>query len=118
MKIHIADYDPVWPQQYESHRGIIAKTLGDAALCIEHIGSTAVPGLAAKPIIDIVLVVENPADESSPVGWKTCRISKGLHSYCSVSKVIHIRKLLENSIFQCVVRNDMYKKPCVIWYPE
>ena len=44
---------------------MIGKALGNAALRIEHIGSTSVPGLAAKPIVDILLVVENSGDETS-----------------------------------------------------
>ena len=64
-EIRIVDYDPTWPEKSEMHRGIIAKALGDAALQIEHVGSTSVPGLAAKPIIDILVVVENSANEST-----------------------------------------------------
>ena len=62
--IIIVNYDPTWPAKFEMHRGIITKTLGDAALQIEHIGSTSVPGLAAKPIVDILVVVSDSADES------------------------------------------------------
>jgi GrpB-like predicted nucleotidyltransferase (UPF0157 family) len=64
-EIRIVDYDPTWPAKFEMQRGIIAKALGDAALQIEHIGSTSVPGLAAKPIIDILVAVENSANEST-----------------------------------------------------
>ncbi len=64
-EIRVVDYDPTWPRKFEMHLGIIAKALGDAALRIEHIGSTSVPGLAAKPIIDILVVVEDSADEST-----------------------------------------------------
>lgn len=52
-RINIADYDSRWPEQFETLRSRIAAALGDLAIAIEHIGSTAVPGLAAKPIIDI-----------------------------------------------------------------
>ena len=61
--IEIHSYDPMWPTTFQAHAAIIAAALGDVALRIEHIGSTAVPGLAAKPIIDILLVVENSGDE-------------------------------------------------------
>ena len=61
--IRIVDYDPTWPVKFETQRQIIARALGDAALRIEHIGSTSVPGLAAKPIIDILIAVENSVDE-------------------------------------------------------
>jgi GrpB-like predicted nucleotidyltransferase (UPF0157 family)/predicted acetyltransferase len=64
-EIVIADYDPAWPEKYEVHRGVIARALDTAALRIEHIGSTSVPGLAAKPIIDILVVVKDSANEPS-----------------------------------------------------
>ena len=63
--ITIIDYDPGWPQKFEIRVVQIGKALGAAALRIEHIGSTSVPGLAAKPIIDILLVVSDSADEST-----------------------------------------------------
>ena len=61
--IEIVDYDPRWPEQFQAHASTIALTLGAVALRMEHIGSTSVPGLAAKPIIDILVVVENSGDE-------------------------------------------------------
>jgi GrpB-like predicted nucleotidyltransferase (UPF0157 family) len=51
--IQIAEYDPQWPARYEMERQVLHAALGPLALQIEHIGSTSVPGLAAKPIIDI-----------------------------------------------------------------
>lgn len=64
-EIRIVDYDPGWPEKFEAHALSIAGALGGTALRIEHIGSTSVPGLAAKPIIDILVVVPDSADESS-----------------------------------------------------
>ena len=64
-EIKILDYDPDWQKTFELHAERIAGTLGRAALRIEHIGSTSVPGLAAKPIIDILVVVRDSADESA-----------------------------------------------------
>jgi GrpB-like predicted nucleotidyltransferase (UPF0157 family) len=64
-KIEIMDYDPHWPEKYQAHAGVIAGALGGAALRIEHIGSTSVPGLGAKAIIDILVVVPDSADEDS-----------------------------------------------------
>jgi len=61
--IAIVDYDPTWPAKFEMHRNIIIKSLVGTALQIEHIGSTSVPGLAAKPIIDILVVVDDSGDE-------------------------------------------------------
>jgi GrpB-like predicted nucleotidyltransferase (UPF0157 family) len=56
-EIVIADYDPAWPARFEVERVRIAAALGDRALRIEHVGSTSVPGLAAKPIVDILVGV-------------------------------------------------------------
>ena len=64
-EIVIVDYDPRWPAQFQKHAEILARTLGRGALAIEHVGSTSVPGLAAKPIIDIDLLVEDSSDEAS-----------------------------------------------------
>ncbi|HET7464149.1 MAG TPA: GrpB family protein [Longimicrobium sp.] len=64
-EIAIAGYDPEWPKKFERHAAVIAGALGAGALRVEHIGSTSVPGLAAKPIIDILVVVRDSADESA-----------------------------------------------------
>ena len=53
----IAEYDPSWPERFRYLAGRIAAALADLAMTIEHVGSTAVPGLAAKPIIDLDVVV-------------------------------------------------------------
>jgi GrpB-like predicted nucleotidyltransferase (UPF0157 family) len=57
--IEIVDYDARWPEQYEELAGRLAATFGDRALRIDHIGSTSVPGLAAKPIIDVQVTVRD-----------------------------------------------------------
>jgi GrpB-like predicted nucleotidyltransferase (UPF0157 family) len=67
VEIIIAAYDPAWPARYEAHARRIWEALGPTLLRIEHVGSTAVPGLAAKPIIDILAVVPDAADESTYV---------------------------------------------------
>ncbi len=64
--------DPAWPSKYAVHRDRIAQALGERALLVEHIGSTAVPGLAAKPIIDLVVGVADPDDESAYLPSLTC----------------------------------------------
>jgi len=63
----LADYDPDWPAQFERERTAIRGALGDRALRVEHVGSTSVPGLAAKPVIDIILVVPDTTDEPAYV---------------------------------------------------
>ena len=65
MRITIVDYDANWPEKFKTHAETIARALGDSALRIEHIGSTSVPGLAAKPIIDILVVVQDSTDEAT-----------------------------------------------------
>ena len=62
-EIVIVAYDPAWPARFEGHRARIADALRTRALRIEHVGSTAVPELAAKPIVDIQLSVSDVEDE-------------------------------------------------------
>ena len=65
--IFLADSDPVWATRYAREEDRIRTALGSRALVVEHVGSTSVPGLAAKPIIDIVLVVADSSDEAGYV---------------------------------------------------
>jgi GrpB-like predicted nucleotidyltransferase (UPF0157 family) len=65
VTIAIAAYDPIWPALFEELAARVRAALGDKALGVEHVGSTSVPGLAAKPVIDIALTVADPADESA-----------------------------------------------------
>jgi len=72
LKLHnapitIVEYDHSWPELFEREANRIRSVLGNKALQIEHVGSTSVPGLCAKPIIDILLVVKDSADEESYV---------------------------------------------------
>jgi GrpB-like predicted nucleotidyltransferase (UPF0157 family) len=55
--VEVKDYDASWPSMFQMERERIAACLGDAAISIDHIGSTSVPGLKAKPIIDIMVSV-------------------------------------------------------------
>jgi GrpB-like predicted nucleotidyltransferase (UPF0157 family) len=63
-EILIADYDPEWPARFDCESTRIRAALGSTALSIQHIGSTAVPGLAAKPIIDVLVTVAAPDDDA------------------------------------------------------
>ena len=65
--ITLAEYDPSWPALFERERDRIVTALGSTAVQVEHTGSTSVPGLAAKPIIDITLIVPDSADEPAYV---------------------------------------------------
>ena len=63
--IEVRDYDPEWPCLYEREEARIRSILADRVRRIEHVGSTSVPGLPAKPIVDIVLEVPDSSDEQS-----------------------------------------------------
>ena len=74
--IVIEDYDPAWAGRFAAASRDLHGALGDLVVDLEHVGSTAVPGLAAKPIIDIDLLVADPSDESryvttlEPLGYR------------------------------------------------
>lgn len=59
--VHVVDYNPTWPQQFKVLKEIYVRALGDHFFSIEHVGSTSVPGLAAKPILDIDIIVKDDA---------------------------------------------------------
>lgn len=65
--VEISGYDPAWPLQFTDWQSRIAVALGPVALRIEHVGSTSVPSLAAKPVIDIQVTVPDVADEDDYV---------------------------------------------------
>jgi GrpB-like predicted nucleotidyltransferase (UPF0157 family) len=88
----LVEYDPAWPGLYEREAARIRGALGAAVVGLAHVGSTSVPGLAAKPIVDVVLTVADSADEASYVpaleaagyvlrirepGWLEHRMFKG-----------------------------------------
>ncbi len=62
--INLVDYDPAWPALFEREDRRIRAALGEKVLRLEHTGSTSVPGLAAKPCIDMTMIVPNSADEA------------------------------------------------------
>ena len=71
--IEVVPYNSNWPQLFEAEADFIKQKLGDNFLEIHHVGSTSVPGLCAKPIIDIILVVRNSAESIDPlelIGFK------------------------------------------------
>jgi GrpB-like predicted nucleotidyltransferase (UPF0157 family) len=65
--IEIVPWEPAWPSRYEDWRRRLATSLGPAALRIDHVGSTSVPGLAAKPVLDVQVSVRDVEDEASYV---------------------------------------------------
>ncbi|KKI86683.1 GrpB family protein [Shouchella clausii] len=65
--VTLLEYDPEWPNQFDREASRIRSVLGNKVLQLEHVGSTSIPGLCAKPIIDILLVVIDSADETTYV---------------------------------------------------
>ncbi|KAI1816834.1 GrpB domain protein [Poronia punctata] len=65
--LEIVDYNPEWPSMFAEVEKRIRDALGDRAVVIQHVGSTSVPGLSAKDIIDVDLAVPDPTDEDSYV---------------------------------------------------
>ncbi len=127
----IVDYDPGWPESYRREAAAIREVLGDRVLLLEHVGSTSVPGLAAKPIIDIDLEVVDSADEPAYLtdleaagytlvirepGWHEHRCLKGpganinLHVFSTGNVVVE-----RNTIFRDWLRShdadrDLYAR--------
>ena len=60
--VEIIPYDPEWPERFAREAEALSGVFGSAAKAIHHIGSTSVPGLAAKPVIDILVVLEDTSD--------------------------------------------------------
>ena len=65
--VTLAEYDPAWPALFEREERRIRAALGATVVLLEHTGSTSIPGLSAKPIIDITLIVPDSADEATYV---------------------------------------------------
>ena len=65
--VHLADYDPDWPVLYKREAARVRGLLGDRVRLLEHVGSTSVPGLPAKPVLDMLLAVADSADEPAYV---------------------------------------------------
>ena len=91
-RIQVVDYDLEWPRLFQRESDRIRAVLGGRVVQLEHVGSTSVPGLAAKPIIDILLVVPDSGDEPAYLpdleaagyslvirepGWHQHRVFKG-----------------------------------------
>ncbi|REF27340.1 GrpB-like predicted nucleotidyltransferase (UPF0157 family) [Xenorhabdus cabanillasii] len=65
--IDVVEYNPEWVATWQQLSSVIKETLGNVVLNIEHVGSTAVAGMVAKPVIDIDLIVEDPTQEEKYV---------------------------------------------------
>jgi GrpB-like predicted nucleotidyltransferase (UPF0157 family) len=98
-RIEVAPPDPAWPQWYDAVARRVCGTLGDRVLELEHVGSTSVPELHAKPVIDVDLTVADSADEPSYLpelevagftlrvrepDWEEHRCLRGEHPVCNL----------------------------------
>lgn len=66
-KIVVVPYNPAWPEHFEREAAKIKEAVGSNCIAVHHIGSTSVPGLSAKPIIDIITVVKHPETAIQPI---------------------------------------------------
>jgi len=129
--ITLVDYDPAWPKNFTREAKRIKTALGERAIMLEHVGSTSVPGLVAKPIIDILLVVANSADEPSYVpmleaagyvlrirepDWHEHRLFKGpdtninLHVFTQGSEEIRKHLMLRDWLLANEADRELYAR--------
>ena len=64
-RVVLADHDPRWARRFAARATELRRVLGERARLVEHVGSTAVPGLAAKPVVDILVGIDDPDDEAA-----------------------------------------------------
>jgi GrpB-like predicted nucleotidyltransferase (UPF0157 family) len=129
--ITLVEYDLEWPKNFAREAKRIKAALGDRAIMVEHVGSTSVPGLVAKPIIDILLVVADSADEPSYVpaleaagyvlrirepDWHEHRLFKGpdtninLHVFTQGSEEIHRTLMLRDWLRTNEADRELYAR--------
>ncbi len=128
-RVTLVDYDPAWPLLFAREADRIRGVLGDRVLLLEHVGSTSVPGLLAKPILDMLLVVADSADEAAYVepleaagyvlrirepDWHEHRLLKGpdtdvnLHVYTAGSREIERNLLFRDRLRGNREDRDLY----------
>ena len=129
--IHVPDYDSAWPLLYEREAARIRSVLGSRVVRLEHAGSTSVPGLPAKPIIDIVLEVPDSMDEAAYVpdmeaagyvlrirepDWFQHRVFKGpdvninLHTFSAGCEEVDRMLLLRDWLRTSEADRDLYAR--------
>lgn len=102
MKIALAEYDPAWPARFQKERERLEQALHNPARLIEHIGSTSVPGLAAKPVVDIVAGIEDIYDPRVDAalrraGYELHVDEPGHRMYRTPEKDVHIHLWVDNA---------------------
>jgi GrpB-like predicted nucleotidyltransferase (UPF0157 family) len=99
--VRIVDYDPTWPDRFELERARIVDAIGTIAHRVEHVGSTSVPGLGAKPIVDIAVTVDDPDDDGAflvpltRAGYVLRVIEPGHRMFRTPSNDVHVHVWLE-----------------------
>jgi GrpB-like predicted nucleotidyltransferase (UPF0157 family) len=130
-RVTLVDYDPAWPLLFGREADRIRGVLGDRVLLLQHVGSTSVPGLLAKPILDMLLVVADSADEAAYVDpleaagyvlrirepdWHEHRLLKGpdtdvnLHVYTAGSREIERNLLFRDRLRGNREDRDLYAR--------
>jgi GrpB-like predicted nucleotidyltransferase (UPF0157 family) len=128
--IQLAPHDPAWPERYAGEAAKIRAALGDRAIVLEHVGSTSIPGISAKPILDILLAVADSSDEDSYVpalaaqgyrlhvrepDWHQHRLLKGedplvnLHVFTAGSSEIRRMLGFRDRCRSCPEERDLYE---------
>ncbi|MFC3861353.1 GrpB family protein [Deinococcus antarcticus] len=115
-KIEVREYAQQWPALYEREAARLRAVLGGKILALEHVGSTSVPGLAAKPIIDIDLTVENSADETAHTGLNSIPHIREKHPnvLCCAALQVHA---VQTRIFSFSLRSEK-EIGCAIYFSE
>jgi len=105
LKVTLVDHDPSWRDRFDRERAKIAAALGSEAIRIEHVGSTAVPGLAAKPIIDIQLSVGDVELETSylpalEAAGYSLRVREPGHRLARIFESVHLHVCASGSAWE------------------
>ncbi len=117
----IADYDPEWPSKYSAEEAVIRALLGNLCVRLFHVGSTAVPGLAAKPIIDIIAVVKDTMAARAllePGGYQyKGEYNIPLRDFCDKNHLYHLHVYDEendNILQQLIFRDFLRSNPSAV----
>ncbi len=89
--IVIAPYDPRWPQLFEEEKKLILEAIGEWLVAIEHVGSTSIPGIAAKPVIDIAAGVRN-IGESYKTIWPLANLGYRCMGEAGIPERLYFKK--------------------------
>jgi GrpB-like predicted nucleotidyltransferase (UPF0157 family) len=138
-RIELCDYDPHWPRVFEQEAARVRSILGDRVVRLEHAGSTSVPGLPAKPIVDMVLEVPDSSDESTYLpdlaaagyrlvirepDWFEHRVLKGpganinLHVFAAGSPEVHRMLRFRDWLRGNPDDRELYSVPNGSWPPS